>query len=844
LSVLAQRAYDDCSGKELGTYYLVDYGLPAWSLIATADFQDGYRGAAYWNKAEDHVVIAPKGTQLKEGLGQGFKDVILTDVIGVVFNGRLPFLPSQKEKEDVSQIVSAIIFTLEIASRYSNKAISATGHSLGGWLTQICALYAEHPIYLTQNSDVVDVVNERRKALHLTFPELTPASEPKFSYHLHCVVFESPGCAAAFRRITGMQTYNIDKKQEWSLNVETLDITIVLAASNVVNTQGIHVGYVAHAVPTNPRQVYMFSSHYMENLVEHFKSANPEFVEIHETGRFKSHQVGDRNKIIVEDWYLGRKNCCSSGIFSGDEREWISDIQKLGLWWNENKDLKEAQDLLAKPEHSKTLAKILEEIKPSGVSLKFCLTAGMFHNNDLSSTSESISKLIQFLRNFKEQLKKNVMRKAIGALPNFKQMIYQIESKEYLDKIPQLKSCAETIANTIQSFLNSTTHIHLLNLEVRPPLSTRICMTHVVSSVMKFHSFQPHPEISKLGVLFCNTFSLESMNRYMVMERIFHESKLSLIVIEVDSKTCEERITKLLKNGATSGKKVILITNPNVFISDVDGLQRCDEVVNETSQLQFGLKDLEQFSLDKILNSELHIQGTFVSLRHFLDSGSDSICDLFHGCQDGMTETICRIYDGEICGVATAGLPERISNYIPRRLYKLVLDVESVKGEFPGKIIISCLDYDSEKARIEAVLGDIFQKFCAYGNSASQDPSKTEYKSSNPLHWFKWDNNYLVWQTSAGASCSKFLKLAGELKDLEILELENQFAILADEPGMGKSATIINLFLNYRTKFQEGNVKHLPIYLDLSRHKADLKIPIVSIESFVAFFFQINWSYL
>jgi len=107
-----------------------------WQLLTSAShfgIKNGYFGIAYWHPEHQQVVIAHRGTDIKNF------GALLTDVKGVVFNNY------------VNQMSSASTFSNKVVSGLQEieqqKKVSFelffTGHSLGGWLAQITTFTTE-----------------------------------------------------------------------------------------------------------------------------------------------------------------------------------------------------------------------------------------------------------------------------------------------------------------------------------------------------------------------------------------------------------------------------------------------------------------------------------------------------------------------------------------------------------------------------------------------------------------------------------------------------------------------------------------------------------------------------
>ncbi|XP_035707751.1 uncharacterized protein LOC118435579 isoform X2 [Folsomia candida] len=190
--------------------WLLEYVL----LCRGVSEKTGYRGAIFYRKEnpERHpqLIIAHGGTKsFDPGDWQA-------DYDGVVNNRLTP------------QINSACTFGLNFVQKFSTGSgipplqLSITGHSLGGWLAQICTFAIK---YLHLNETSFNLVDN---------------NSPTHAFHPHCEVFDSPG---AFEIIQGLSSL----KQFRGLKLKIkphfgLDITNFVFTPNGVNVVNNHIG--------------------------------------------------------------------------------------------------------------------------------------------------------------------------------------------------------------------------------------------------------------------------------------------------------------------------------------------------------------------------------------------------------------------------------------------------------------------------------------------------------------------------------------------------------------------------------------------------------------------------
>jgi hypothetical protein len=98
-----------------------------WQLLTTASncgMTNGYYGAAYWHREHQQVVIAHRGTAIRN-VGS-----LVTDVKGVLFNNYVPQMSS------AITFANKVVTVLQEIEQEKNVSFELffTGHSLGvGW---------------------------------------------------------------------------------------------------------------------------------------------------------------------------------------------------------------------------------------------------------------------------------------------------------------------------------------------------------------------------------------------------------------------------------------------------------------------------------------------------------------------------------------------------------------------------------------------------------------------------------------------------------------------------------------------------------------------------------------
>jgi hypothetical protein len=164
-----------------------------------------------------------------------------------------------------------------------------TGHSLGGWLAQTTTFTMKY-LQIKQNTFV-------------------KSDTVPLSCHPHTVVFDSPGCKDMLSQMTDKLDVRLDGR---SIDIELLDITSYLSASNRINTCNEHVGTVYRIFPDfsdmgwleRHTALYNLETHSMQKIVDFF---NPKQDQVHKD------EQGKLKILVVVDWPI------SAGFRRGKE---------------------------------------------------------------------------------------------------------------------------------------------------------------------------------------------------------------------------------------------------------------------------------------------------------------------------------------------------------------------------------------------------------------------------------------------------------------------------------------------------------------------------------------------
>ncbi|MEL6607070.1 MAG: Mbeg1-like protein, partial [Bacteroidota bacterium] len=188
-------------------------------LLSTA-FQQlglpyGYRGALYVHAQKKQLVLAHRGTQLKN-----FSS-IKTDARSIAQN----IIGGQE------RILPILLEEALATAQQKQYALTVTGHSLGGWLAQVTAFIAKEQ-----------------------YPEA----------HVKAITFDSPGARPMLEQINSRIN---------PTPLDMLDINNYLSSPNLINACNPHVGTVYRVVFeqfTRKHRSYVLQSHDLANIIRAF----------------------------------------------------------------------------------------------------------------------------------------------------------------------------------------------------------------------------------------------------------------------------------------------------------------------------------------------------------------------------------------------------------------------------------------------------------------------------------------------------------------------------------------------------------------------------------------------
>ena len=165
--------------------------LNEWSVHQViSDAKTGYQGVIYKNYLDKQLVLAHRVTHLADLFREDFNGLV--DFKTTIFNLKI--------KETARQVVNLV----KTNGNFTGFALSFTGHSLGGWIADLCVYYC-HRLYDYQN--------------------------------VKAVTFDAPGSEMMLKLLD--KETNPNQK---TFDVTKLDIVSYLSLPNLINSVDKHVG--------------------------------------------------------------------------------------------------------------------------------------------------------------------------------------------------------------------------------------------------------------------------------------------------------------------------------------------------------------------------------------------------------------------------------------------------------------------------------------------------------------------------------------------------------------------------------------------------------------------------
>ncbi|KAI2802391.1 hypothetical protein BLOT_009838 [Blomia tropicalis] len=605
-----------------------------WQLLnAATNSHNGYYGCAFWNPKNEQVAIAHRGIKF------AFKP-ILTDILGVI------------NHVFVSQIKSAATYCYLIQNIFNQIDESCetyfqlfiTGHSLGGWLAQICTFSLK---YLEPNDDK------------------TLFASNKIGYHAHTVVFDSPGCKKMLTKVVNYFKKRNDNSKTFSIDI--LDINIYLSAPNRINTLDKHVGKVYRIFNSlNSQNItwltspiyflkYNFITHKLKSICKAIDS---------ETGTFKRDKEGHLQIAEVLDWPTYKfflrcneyntyfKYATYKNDFNLNCSNENNNIRYHTIKFNEkecsiNVFIELEKIFLEKYKQAKTsLSKELFEnlVKDENLDIidKLSIndTKMIIDENDARTIKDMYENFIPYVKRL-VKFSPDWVKKIIEWNSNSKtDMDYQNLSKNYLEKLKNHNWIKfqrnDELNKTIFRFLDDKV-TQVLTIEV--PEETYLCLIRIYQIIQKQESLTNKNNyiITDLDGLFNRLENLDTLENFLGSKK----ENLYLLLVECNSMDFGDKFNILLDYLNTNPKLKIIFSNKiknNQFLK-----KKLQELkMSQISEINQNIKWSDLIKHDEMLQIKIIISGYEVSLKDVINKIDETKIDEMLDFS-----TFIRFYKGE-----------------------------------------------------------------------------------------------------------------------------------------------------------------------------------------------------
>ncbi len=222
----------------------------------------GFKCSSFLNHPAKQLVIVHRGTELTN-LWQIGAD------IKIALNKITSDIVKKADWHTVQSLLNNALKLDEKTRKHvrNNYSVTITGHSLGGWLAQLCTLLSKYPKFFPVGP---------RGTFYFGNDTMLDMNQ---SYDLHCVAFDSPGANAVLTRLKEDPAWLNGEPRDVEIAFKDLDITVYLANRNLVNMCGTHMETVKTIDVMSDASFLTkwfnpVASHSMEGILTYFQS-NP-----------------------------------------------------------------------------------------------------------------------------------------------------------------------------------------------------------------------------------------------------------------------------------------------------------------------------------------------------------------------------------------------------------------------------------------------------------------------------------------------------------------------------------------------------------------------------------------
>jgi len=777
-----------------------------WKLLTTAShfgIKNGYFGTAYWHPEHQQVVIAHRGTQIRNA------GALVTDFTGVLFNN---YVNQMSSASTFANKVVAVLQEIQKKKKVSFE-IFFTGHLLGGWLVQVTTFTTE---YLEVKGGTFLKKLKTKQGEPITSSTVEDRHDIKQSYHPHTVVFDSPGCKDMLSQMTDKLDVRLNGR---SIDLQHLDITSYLSTPNRINTCNSHLGTVYRIFTDlsdmgffgKHTPIYNLATHKMDKILQAF---DPEMGQVckDDEGELKIREVvdwpvsagltGDAEWKNLFKWAEEINNyhpeikdishskvpkgyhplryqtkaydeCTKSlSIFNQDQQEFLESY----CWLCHVKEFFKPEDLFCVMNDTEAEKEAQQKLR------NFVLDNERIHCSDASTLQALIpyvTRLVRLFPHIKESVKDKLSSSQIRS------SVYRYETKLSVANI--INSALDFNPGTLglTEFLTSDQQIWQLRMTDADAWTgiTKVYRVLQNTSCTPNYYSDGHSTILKLKRLI-------TVNRMINLNALLASMATPhLQMIACGSKhSAHDELRDMFKelfNILKQKKKMKIILTT---LSEGDIANFIEEVATETlgegfitTDEQLNWSDLTASSQRKILEKTVIFQGRRVALNQL--TSAESMTDSFP-VTDLLQETELRIGE-ELVLSARSGYNEKY--YIDRTFNHIIIRKDILNERRQGKFADLLASTEQE-----------FKQLC------QQNPKEN-------VHWLeKEKSGELIWQQSQGnlQALHKHIDdqnshtyAPSDLDRLLQQAYKQKVMLIADRAGMGKTTLLTHLSKRMKQKF-------------------------------------------
>ncbi len=629
--------------------------LKGWKLIGMAsngDGTNGYFGALYWQPEKGHFVLAHRGTH-PTNLG-----ALWTDVKGISAGY---YVKQMNSAATFSHIVVEALRKWSITNG-DMPILSFTGHSLGGWLSQVTTFTTR---YLERSES-----HFKKRATFLDYP--------------HTVVWDSPGCKPMLLQLKRDFDLRYNAKRETAkLSLNALDIKSYLSAPNQINTCNMHVGVIYRLFPKltigkKPFDLFSYTlkTHSLakllavypqgtENKDEELKKVIDWPIRSGITGgkeykkffkvmkKLNNHAINDIKQLpsidtsTVKQFNIRyRTESVDSSkvdmrIFSDKERKFLESMKALQGWLDREKgnfsSLKGLNEFL-----NNKLSDNIETIKKAFNAYTLENNASLLQAREADTSVESvIFGIKQLVRHYPEIV--DIAEQEIQNIPRFYEAVYRGESNRFireLDEEVTLRLNKDQECLRLVPFLenekNKVLHINT-NTPAEAMMVSQIGVDLLAKTNESLKDYSGEQGVSFLSISMIRSNPDDFQK--------FYESSETPKLLWIDGssglKAKDEEWLDLLGTSGelllTSGKKVVLLTKksdpifekiePKLFPANPANPDNPDNYYLSIEPKKLTWTELTDGAQQHVLEEEVHFQGTTTPLKELVKNDPGDIID-------------------------------------------------------------------------------------------------------------------------------------------------------------------------------------------------------------------------